>query len=153
MKRIKVVMMLGCIGVTAFAGDTNFVAAFDTIWQTHNATNILLFVEGNVTTNVSPEVLYARGTVALTLQGWSAGATNYWEQSIQMLSTNNTYSEIGRTNVIRQMRALQGIFVEIASTNPPTWNTDIHAKFFSIPLTPDLDILEAIANLPPAENP
>jgi len=157
MKRIGVAMMIGCFGITAFAGDTNFVAQYDAIWKTHNASNILAFVERNVATNRSAEVLFARGNIALTLQDWCVGATNYWEQSIQIISTNSTYAEIGRTNVINKIRWLQGLFTEIEQIDPagfnapPSWNPVSQAVDFSTPKAPYLSILEEIVNLPPAK--
>ena len=154
MRKIRVVVIAGCIGVTAFAGDTNFVAAFDTIWQTHNATNILVFVEQNVATNASPEVLFARGTIAIVLQDWIPGATNYWEQAIHMISTNSAYSEKGKTNAVNQLRAFQGSFAGL-DTNPPSWLTETHAHVFTrmghdVPFLP---ILQKISTIPPAETP
>jgi len=126
-------MIACCISLSAFAGDTNFVAAFKTTWNTHNASNILVFVEQNVATNRSPETLFARAIVAITLQDWCIGATNYWEQAIQMITTNNTYSVIGKTKSVNSIMALQAIFSEI-NTNPPTWDTNNHAWVFSQPL-------------------
>ena len=151
MRKLTITILISCLNTIVFAGDTNFVAQFEAIWQTHNATNILIFVEDNVATNASPEVFFARGTVAVTLQAWSTGATNYWEQAIQMLSTNNAYSGIGKTNVLNSIQAAQNIFAGV-STNPPTWRADVHAVIFSLPEAPDLDLLKAIANLPPVEN-
>ena len=45
---MKKMMILCCLSSVAIAGNTNFVASFNAIWQTHNASNILMFVEGNV---------------------------------------------------------------------------------------------------------
>jgi len=119
-----------CVGFVAFAGDTNFVAQFNSVWKTHNASNVLVFVEQNVATNASPEVLFARGTIAATLQACSQDATNYWEQAIQMVVTNNTYSEKGKTNAVKQIQAFQNLFAG-ASTNHPSWNTELHNFFFT----------------------
>ena len=145
-------MMVGCVGITAFAGDTNFVAQYDAVWQTRNATNIYEFVEQAIATNKSAEVFFARGCVAIDLQDWSIGASNYWEQAIQILSTNSAYSAIGRTNVIARIWWLQGLFAEIEDNAPPSWNATSQAVIFLLPRTPSLDILEEIATLPPAGN-
>lgn len=153
MKRINVVMIASCFGVTAFAGDTNFVAQYDAIWQTRNATNIYEFVEQAIATNKSPEAFFARGCVALDLQDWSIGASNYWEQSIQIISTNSIYTEIGRTNVVNRIRWLQGLFAQIEDNAPPSWNAASQAVIFSLPRTPSLYMLEEIAAIPLAENP
>ena len=146
-------MVAGCLGVTAFAGDTNFVAQYNAIWQTRNATNIYEFVVQTIATNKSPEVLFARGCVAIDLQDWSVGASNYWEQSMQIISTNTVYTEAGRTNVIKKIQWLQGLFAQFEDNAPPSWNTASQAVIFSLPRTPSLHILEEIVNLPLAENP
>jgi len=75
MKKIILTILCCTVSIFAIAGDTNFVAHFQTVWQTHNATNILLFTEQNVATNASPETLFARGVIAATLQLWFPGAT------------------------------------------------------------------------------
>jgi hypothetical protein len=148
MKRIRVVMMVGCFGITAFAGDTNFVAQFDAIWQTRNASNILVFVEQNVATNKSPETLFARGIVANTLQLWTQGATNYWEQAAQLISTNTVYAELERTTVAKEIRG-HNVFIAatLSNNSPPSWDSASHTLFFSAlgdkPLY--FDILERIA--------
>ena len=159
MKRIIVtmVMMASCISLMVYAGDTNFVAQFDAIWQTRNATNILIFVEDNVATNASPEVFFARGIVAGHLQNWAVGATNYWEQAIQMISTNNAYAETEKERVIGPIRALQcmietaGKIDPVGTYAPPSWNTNTHAIVFKRLRAPRMITLEAIANLPLAE--
>ena len=150
MRMIRMVTVMCCIGFVAFAGDTNFVAQFKTVWQTHNASNILVFVEENVATNKSPETLFARGIVSTMLQFWNQGTTNYWEQSIQMIATNNAYSEIGKTNVIEQIRFYQFAFSTMAADTPqPSWNTKeqavIFAELASEPCC--FDVLKAISTI------
>ena len=143
------------MSIYAIAGDTNFVATFSTIWKTHNASNILTFVEQNVATNKLPEVFFARGGVALMLQEWSLGATNYWEQAVQMIATNETYSVTGRTNIIKEIRWLQDV-VSVIGENPlPSWNTNVHAVIFTgIGYeAPFFYTLQDIATIPPVESP
>ena len=142
--------MAGCLGITAFAGDTNFVASFKTMWQTHNASNILVFVEQNVATNKSPETLFARGIVSTALQFWNQGTTNYWEQSIQMIATNNAYSEISRTNIIKQIRFFQFAVSTMAEDTPqPSWNVNEQAVIFAELASEPFyfDVLKAISNM------
>jgi len=153
MRKIVSVVVVCCVSFITRAGDTNFVAQLNAIWQTHNASNILVFVEQNVATNKSPETLFARATIAFTLQDWGIGASNYWEQSIQMISTNNAYTEIGRTNAVAEIRALQGVFARFEDNAPPSWNPVGHAADFSRPKAPFLGILEEIANIPLVESP
>ena len=118
------------MNVCAFAGDTNFVADFKTVWQTHNASNILMFTEQNVATNATPETLFARGVIAIMLQSWQ-GATNHFEQSIQMISTNNVYSANGKTNIINEIRWIQSTVEDITDNALPAWDTTRHAAFFT----------------------
>ena len=154
MKAIGAFFVVCCVSLSAFAGDTNFVEAFDTIWKTHNASNILEFAEQNVVTNKSPETFFARGVIAATLQAWSQGATNYWEQAIQMLATNSVYSEKGKTNAIKQIRAFQGAFAGV-STNPPSWLLVVHDLYFTTTGddAPFLGTVNDIATIEPAEIP
>ena len=153
MKTIKTAVAVCCIRFVTFAGDTNFVAVFQAMWQTHNASNILVFAEQNVTTNASPETLFARGIVAIMLQSWH-GATNYFEQSVQMIATNNAYSEIGRTNVIKNIRILQNAVPNITDNPQPAWITSRHALFFSELATEPIffDTLKDISTIEPTEN-
>ena len=147
------ILIVCCIGFFAFAGDTNFVAAFQAMWQTHNATNILVFTEQNVATNKSPETLFARGCIAIDLQGWGAGATNYWEEAAQMIDTNGTYSAVGKTNIIKTIRWLQEGITDPSDPLLPSWNTNDHIGVFA--LSPDnpmfYKVLQAISTIPPAK--
>jgi len=130
MKKIIIYMMLL---ITTFADETSFVTAFNTMWQTHNASNILIFVEQNVTTNSSPETLFARGIVAGTLQGWGQGQTNYWEQAMQMLADKEDKSDLWKTNAVNQIQWIQILMsTKGVDDNPPSWNTNAHSIIFSI---------------------
>jgi len=121
------------MGLVSFAGDTNFVAQFNAIWQTRNASNVLMFVEQNVATNASPEVFFARSCIAMALQQWSIGASNYLEQAIQMVATNGAYSAKGKTNAINTIRDFQGLFSAMVDVNvpQPVWKTNNHAAIFA----------------------
>jgi hypothetical protein len=149
MKRVNVIVAVGCLSVATFAGDTNFVAQFDVVWKTHNASNILMFVEQNVATNKSPETLFARGIVAIMLQEWGQGATNYFEQVTQMITTNNAYTEIGKTNIIKDIQFVQFIAVKMTDKPLPSWNTNDHATFFVELATEPIffDTLKAISTM------
>jgi len=152
MKIISTIIIICGFYIAIYAGDTNFVASFKTIWKTHDATSILEFTEQNVITNKSPETLFARGLTAGVLQDWSPGATNYWEQAKQMITTNDTYSLSGKSISTFQIGMLQNIFASMGD-NPPTWNTNSHMKVFSGPLDepPLLHVLERISTIPLAE--
>ena len=153
MKMIKMVIVMCCVRVVTFAGDTNFVAQFNAIWQTHNASNILMFVEQNVATNKSPETLFARGSVSGMLQGWTIGTTNYWEQAINIISTNTVYSESEKGNVIKEIRGLQSLMTVMPADPQPSWNTARHAAFFAEvgDEAPFLDTLKKISTIESAK--
>ena len=157
MKNIIVTILCCNINSFAFAGDTNFVAQLKTVWQTHNATNILLFTEQNVATNSSPETLFARGITAMALQEWGVGATNFFEQSMHMISTNNTYSNPGKTkameNIIMINTILPSLIENFDMYSQPTWNTNMHIRIFSelYGEVPFLGGLMDIVALEPAE--
>ena len=152
----KVIVMIVCCGINvcALAGDTNFVEAFNAVWLTHDASNVLVFVEQNVATNASPEVLFVRGIIAMALQDWVPGATNYWEQAIQMVTTNSLYSEKGKTNAVNQIQFFQRIFIG-SNTNPPSWHPEWHEHFFTKTgdEAPFLNAVRNIATIPLAETP
>ena len=154
MKTVKVIVIICCARFGAFAGDTNFVASFKTIWQTHNASNILVFAEQSVATNASPETFFARGIVAIMLQEWGQGATNYFEQATQMVSTNNAYSEVGRTNTIKEIQFVQFIAVKMTDKPLPSWNPGDHATFFAELATEPIffDTLKNISKIEPSGN-
>ena len=152
----KVSLLIGvccCMGLVSFAGDTNFVTSFKTMWQTHNASNILNFAEQSVITNATSEAFFARGIVAIMLQSWR-GATNYFEQSIQIISTNNAYSQTGRTNIIKEIQWVRGSVESITDGLQPLWNTNRHALFFSELAAEPIffDILQEISTMPTVEN-
>jgi len=154
MKKVITLIVCCSVSVGTFAGDTNFVAQLKTMWQTHNASNILVFVEQNVATNRSPETLFARGIIASNLQLWKQGATNYWEQAAQMISTNTVYSAQIRTNVAEHIRGFYSFFMALSPDNsPPSWNTNAHDWFFSRcgDEPTYFDILEIISTLETVE--
>ena len=153
MKKVSRIVIVSCLSFTVCAGDTNFVAAFQTVWQTHNASNILVFAEQNVATNASPETFFARGIVAVMLQSWH-GATNHFEQSVQMIATNNAYAEIGRTNVIKDIRGFQNAVLNITDNPQPAWDTNRHAIFFAeLSAEPIFfDTLKNISTIEPSGN-
>lgn len=154
MKIMRVFAVVCCLNGVIFAGDTNFVVAFKVMWQTRNASNILEFVEQNVATNASPETLFARGGVASTLQFWSQGMSNYWEQAMQMIATNNAYSEIGRTNAIRQVSGLRDLTLAMTPYHAfPSWKTNAHAAIFAElgDEAPYFDVLQSISTIDSAE--
>lgn len=118
------------------AGDTNFVAMFDSQWRSQNASNILSYVEANVITNRSVEVLFARGLVAAYLQKWGRGATNYFGQAITAAQSNSFYSASGRSNVVATITRVSGHFEALAddtgepTDSTPNWDTNVHSVIF-----------------------
>ena len=135
-------------------GDTNFVAAFDAQWTSQNASNVLVFVDAQVTTNREVETLFARGLVAAYLQKWGRGATNYFGQAIAEAQSNTTYSASGRSNIVQMITDVKGHFEALAddsgelTNSVPTWDTNVHAVIFGElgDQAPFLTTLDRIAN-------
>ena len=140
--------------LSANGGDTNFVTAFDAQWSAKNASNVLVYVEAQVTTNREVETLFARGLVAGYLQKWGRGATNYFGQAITEAQSNTSYSASGRSNVIQMITTAKGHFEALAdecgeaTNSTPTWDTNVHAVIFGElgDQAPFLTTLDQIAN-------
>lgn len=135
-------------------GDTNFVAAFNAQWTSQNASNILFYVDAQVTTNRQVETLFARGLVAAYLQKWGRGATNYFSQAIAAAQSNTTYSASGRSNVVQMITEAKRHFEALSddSMEPinsgPTWDPNVHAVIFGElgDQAPFLTTIDRIAN-------
>ena len=135
-------------------GDTNFVAAFDAQWTSQNASNVLVFVDAQVTTNREVETLFARGLVAAYLQKWGRGATNYFGKAIAEAQSNTTYSASGQSNIVQMITDVKGHFEALAddsgepTNSVPTWETNVHAVIFGElgDQAPFLTTLDRIAN-------
>lgn len=131
-------LLLSCLSTVLVvrAGDTNFVATFDVQWRSHNASNLLTYVDSQVATNRSVETLFARGLLAAYFQKWGRGATNYLGQAVVEAQSNNAYSASGRTNVVRMITDAKGLFEALAddsgepTNSVPTWDTNTHAVVF-----------------------
>lgn len=138
----------------ARGGDTNFVVAFDAQWGSHNASNVLVYVDAQIATNREVETLFARGLVAAYLQKWGRGATNYFGQAIAEAQTNTTYSASGRSNIVQMITEAKGHFEALAedtgepTNSVPTWDTNVHAVIFGElgDQAPFLTTLDRIAN-------
>lgn len=141
------------MSVVAYAGDTNFVVAFNMQWQSGNASNILAFVESQVSTNRNVETLYARGIVAAALQEWGRGATNYLSQAIQETETCSLYSTQGKARIVQLIANARGYFEGLADDTGespkslPSWKTNNHAVIFNElgAEAPFLDVLQKIS--------
>ena len=110
---------------------TDFADAFNAIWKTHNASNILEFVEQAVATNKSPATLFARGVVALELQEWGVGAIHYWEQALQMIVANNMYPAVWEKSVTKTLCWMQLSSASEKGDALPSWNANAHAEIFA----------------------
>jgi len=115
--------------------NTNFVSALETNWQAHNASNVLSFVEAELTTNQNAEVFFARGIVATYLQEWGVGATNYFRMSIDSAEVDLRYTPEYRAVVLRAIaQAVAGIEAVMEMTGgeggTPLWNTNTHSVIF-----------------------
>jgi len=135
MKKNIITILCCCVNVFALASDTNFVMQINELWKSQNASNLLMFTEINVATNPTPVTLFARGATAMTLQRWGVEATNLFEQAAQMISTNNAYSEFGKTRVIAKIQMNCVLFPAIIENfdqySQPSWNTNGHVKLFT----------------------
>jgi len=140
--------------LVATGGDTNFVSAFNAQWSSKNASNILLYVDAQVATNREVETLFARGLVAVYLQKWGRGATNYFSQAISEAETNTNYSAVGRSNIVHMISEASGHFASLAeesgepTNSAPLWDTNVHAVIFGElgDEAPFLTTLDRIAN-------
>ena len=82
------------VASVSLGGDTNFVAVLNMQWQGRNASNILVFVENQVSTNRNVETLFARGIVAAAIQEWGRGATKF----SQKIPFDTTIMRLARTH-------------------------------------------------------
>ncbi len=141
-------------GDKVFAGDTNFVAEVNTIWQTRNASNVVAHVDGYLATNRNAEALFVRGVLAAALETWGRGAAHYLEQAIAEAQTNTLYSVENRTHVVNEIDGIRNIFIAIANDakepldSTAQWDTGNQADIFGEvgDEFPFLWILEKIAN-------
>lgn len=137
MQKHKTLIMFACmLGSTAFAGDTNFVSTFNSLWQSGNASNVLSYVDGYLSTNRNAEALFARGIIAAGLQSWGRGATNYLYQAITNVNANMDYTSEQKSALSNDIASIQDIFsglLQDASepqNSTPSWDTNVHATIF-----------------------
>lgn len=155
MIRISCIFLLWLLLVSTSRANTNFVSELEAAWQGHDASNVLAFIEEELTTNQNAEVYFARGIVAAYLQEWGVGATNYFGLATDSAGTDARYSADYRvtvTNAISQAVAGIEAVMEMAggAGNSPSWNTNTHAVIFSefsleIPFKATIELL----GLPP----
>ncbi len=136
-------LVLGIVGIALAgsfgvrAGDTDFVAAFDARWRSHNASDVLAFADAQVATKRSVETLFARGLVAAYLQKWGRGAVDYFRQAIAEAQANVNYSEEGRSNVIQWVTEVKAHLEALSdetgepADSQPTWDANVHAVVFA----------------------
>ena len=137
-KNVRVVICFFLIKAgSVFSGDINFINALSSLWTTHNATNILEFVESNVATNTSSEVLFARGMVAGYLENWGRGATNYLQQSLNLVLSSGSYSDNQKSILTNEIATTRGFFEALAddasepADSTAQWNTNHHTIIFN----------------------
>ena len=124
------------LGGEAFAGDTNFVSTFNSLWQSGNASNVLSYVDGYLATNRNAEALFARGIVAAGLQNWGRGATNYLSRAIAAVNADIGYTPEQKQRVSNDLARIQDIFVGLLQdtgepgNSSPSWDTNVQAKTF-----------------------
>ena len=157
MQKHKILILFTCmLGARAFAGDTNFVSTFNSLWQSGNASNVLSYVDGYLSTNRNAEALFARGVVAAGLQSWGRGATNYLYQAITNVNANMGYTSEQMSALSNDIARIQDIFSGLSQdtgepeNSTPTWDTNVHATIFmeSGGEAPFLHILNEIVTPP-----
>ena len=136
MKISHIIFLIILLCGKVFAGDTNFVAEVNTIWQTRNASNIVAYVDGYLATNRNAEALFARGVIALCLENWARGAASYLDQAAGEVNTSTNYSQEQKNRLSQIIVSDKEIFEAIATdANEPIsstgkWDTNIHTLFF-----------------------
>lgn len=154
MQKIIVILVSSwLIGTATYAGDTNFVSTFDSLWQSENASNVLSYVDSYLSTNRNAEALFARGIVAAGLQSWGRGATNYLFQAITNVTENMSYTSEQKVKLSNDIARIQDIFSGLVQdtgepeNSTPSWDTNVHAVIFmeSGGEAPFLHILNEIA--------
>ena len=148
-------LIMSFLSFVMLAGDTNFVIQVNELWKAQNASNLLVFTEINLATNRSPETLLARGVTAAFLQEWGVEATNLFEQAVQMISTNNAYSETGKTKAMAGIQMYCLLFPSIIENfdqySQPTWNTNMHMSIF-MELNDEAPLFDELMEIATIEN-
>jgi hypothetical protein len=140
MKRPSIALYMSCLlalSTAAHAQSSNFVAQINNVWKTHNASNVLVFVESQLTSNpANAQVLTARAIVAAGLQTWGRGASNYLAQAVQVVSNSTAYSTSKRQKLIGEIQSLANSYGALADdasepqNSQPQWNTNTHVFVF-----------------------
>ena len=133
------------------ADGTNFVITLNAKWETSDASNVLSYVETDISTNASPEAYFARGLVAAYLETWGRGATNYLAQAADAVDSDPDYTSEQKTSVKQSINQVKGHFsalveeAEEPEDSEPQWNTNTHAVIFSeLDEMPFLHVLQKI---------
>ena len=156
MKISHIIFLIILLCGKVFAGDTNFVAEVNTIWQTRNASNIVAYVDGYLTTNRNAEALFARGVLAAALEVWGCGAANYLVQAIDEISTDSSLSAEQKTFLSKKVDAYRDLFEALTEdvsepiNSVATWDDGIQSEIFNEigDEFPFLSELEMVANPP-----
>lgn len=132
---IKNVLYVACLVLTVNCR-ADFTSKLNNLWATHNATNILLFVENSVITNRNSATLFARGIIAGTLQNWGRGATNCLNQSIIEIERSTNYTEKAKSSLFKEISMYNSAFTALLESmnehvnSQPTWDTNVHVRVF-----------------------
>lgn len=123
--------------MNACAEQTAFMDGFETLWNTHHASNVVAYVNAHVRTNQTVEVFATRALVSVYLEKWGRGATNHLAHAITLAQTNTLYSTTQRAVVITQLDEMKGLFATLSDSanepaeSRPTWDTQHHALIFN----------------------
>ena len=136
MRKTSGLCALWLLSIVAARANTNFVSALEAHWHGNNASNVLVYVENELTTNQNAEVYFARGIVAAYLQEWGVGATNYFRLASVSAEADSRYSADYRAKVMQAIsQAVVGIeaVMEMAEGEggTPSWNANTHTVIFT----------------------
>ena len=127
-------MFLG--GIIAHAETNQFVMALNAAWASKSASNVLGFIEKELTDRPNdPQVLFARAVAAVELEQWCRGATNYCARAIEMVR-QDSYTAENKQFLLKELSehlefftASIGVFKEPEYSFPQT-NAILQAEMF-----------------------
>jgi hypothetical protein len=131
-------LLFGVLTLSIWADET-FLTELNEVWNTHNATNVLHFLNEKLAASSNdPQILFARANAALEMENWARGATNYVHQSINAVALSPDYNAENRAILLAELN-LHLNFFEItvdflAEPNPsyPQTNILVQTEMFQL---------------------
>jgi hypothetical protein len=132
-----VVVLILALSYWVMAQGGSFLQQLDEKWRTHDATQVLNYVETQRSANPdNAQILAARAIVAVSLQEWGRGATNFLAQAIQKTAASTNYTSSQKQIIAKKLSGLTNVFAALANdageppNSSPKWNTNTHAVVF-----------------------